>query len=563
MNIKSNDHIVQYSELQKRFLSVIETMDDAIIITDSEFVIQMWNRQAQEIFGYTRNEIIGKSMLMLFPGDNSKACEDMLKNSSITNSPAKSNSSEFAGITQDGGIFPLKITFLKWISDENIYYTLILRDVSELKNAEDILIKKQEELGIRLKYESLLANISSRLNTNDDLDIVLKEIVKKISLVTRIDEVRLYFLYEKDDTFKLKPGEEITGFPEIVYSITPFIKIDRLIDVIKNGNIVISGDLSEYSKEEKENINELGLKSFLLMPVRIAEKVPGMLMFGKKVEFEWTPSLYGLLKTIADIIANSWERNNNFNAKLKAEQKQIQTFRLAEQSSRLASLGTLAAGMAHEINQPLTAMKITVDGMMYWEEMNQKIPEDEILPSIEFISDQISRIEEIITQIRVLAKADKPETEEPIKINNILDQSLSLIKAQLAAHKIKISLELGESLPEILGIPSQIRRAFTNLVINSMHALDNIAKDNKRIIISTASDNENCYIEMQDNGPGIPEEYIDHIFDPFFTTKISTEGMGLGLAIAQNIISGFGGGIIVENLTAGGVKFTVSIPVSN
>ncbi len=562
MNIESKKRKRSSPDLQKRFDSVVRIINDGIIITDSEFTISAVNRKACSTFGYSEGEMINMPMFSLFSDDVVKEFTHFLNSSEAEEDSEGSVHSEYIGISKGGKSFPINITFRKWEASGKVNFTFVLRDDSKLKEAEDILIRKQEELGVKLKYESLLANISSRLNTNDGLDIVLKEIVKKINIITRIDEVRLYFLYENDLTFELEPGEEITGFPERENKITPLININRLIEIVKSGNIMISGDLSEYSAEEKEQIRQLGLRSFLLIPVKIADKVPGMLLFGKYTEFEWTPSLYGLLRTIADIIANSWEKNNNFIAKLRAEQKQIQTFRLAEQSSRLASLGTLASGMAHEINQPLTAIKITVDGMLYWEEMQKKIPDDEISPNIKFISDQVTRIEEIITQIRILAKGDKHEKEETIQIDDLLNESLSLIKAQLAAHKIKISLELGESPTEVIGIPSQMSRAITNLVINSMHALDSIKRDNKKIIISTAKDEECCYIEIRDNGPGVPEEYINHIFDPFFTTKIGTEGMGLGLAIAQNIISGFGGSISVENLNEG-VKFTIIIPFSN
>ncbi|MFC1565010.1 ATP-binding protein, partial [candidate division KSB1 bacterium] len=544
--------------------SVINTTDDGVLITDSDYKVVIRNKAFLKIFGYKENDISERSFYDFLQDDCRGECEGLFR--ILEDAGEHSDgpfTSELTGKTRNGKTFPFKISISGWKLSSNTFYTLIIRDVSDLKNAEDILIKKQGELGEKLKYESLLANISARLNTDDYLDIVLNEIAKKICLVTKVDEVRLIFLGGKDETFDLEAGEEITGYPKNSLRISPLMEVSRLIENIRSGTVFISGDFSEFSKKEIQQIEKLKLRSFLILPVRIMGNVSGMMIFGRRSDSEWTPGIYALFKTITDIIAGAWERNNHFNAKLRAEQKQIEAFRLAEQSSRLASLGTLAAGMAHEINQPLTAIKITVDGMLYWEEMNKKIPQDEVSPNIKFISEQVNRIEEMITQIRILAKGDKQENAVQLNINDIVDQSLSFIKAQLAAHKIKISLQFDRSLPEIMGIPSQMKRAVSNLVINAMHALDNIERDNKKIIILTKNDSENCYIEITDNGPGIPEEYIDHIFDPFFTTRVGAEGMGLGLSIAQNIISGFGGQISVENLPEEGARFTVSLPVSN
>ena len=199
---------------------------------------------------------------------------------------------------------------------------------------------------------------------------------------------------------------------------------------------------------------------------------------------------------------------------------------LAARAERLASLGTLAAGIAHEINQPLNALKVSVDGALYWKGQNRDISSDELFESFEFISEQANRIDNIIRHIRSLAKRENPSLRTTVRINEVIDSALSLIEKQITSHKIEIIKHFEVNLPLILAHSTQMEQVIINLIINAKNALDSLDRDGKRIEVWTTVQNDFCVLEIRDNGPGIPENMLEKIFDPFYTSKFGEEGMG-------------------------------------
>ena len=248
--------------------------------------------------------------------------------------------------------------------------------------------------------------------------------------------------------------------------------------------------------------------------------------------------------------------------KLVAEQtkKADEQRALAARAERLASLGTLAAGIAHEINQPLNALKVSVDGALYWKANNKEISSDELFESLQFISEQADRIDDIIKHMRSLAKQEDPQVRKPIKVNEIIDRSLSLIEKQITTRQIDIEKNFLNNLPVFMAQPTQIEQVLINLTINAKNALSTVSHNHKKIIISTYTEDNYCVIEIKDNGPGLPPDQIENVFDPFFTSKFTQEGMGLGLTITQNIVKEFDGRLIAGNNADGGACFKVMFP---
>ncbi|MBN2412723.1 PAS domain S-box protein [candidate division KSB1 bacterium] len=236
---------------------------------------------------------------------------------------------------------------------------------------------------------------------------------------------------------------------------------------------------------------------------------------------------------------------------------------IADRASRLASLGTMAAGISHEINQPLTALKVKVDSLLYWGEEKPELMEKNLEQNLSFISKEADKIDEIIKHMRSLSQIDSIPMPEKVDVNNVIKNVISLIGQQLIAHEIKTVFNLDKSVPFALAHKTPMEQVIINLALNAMHALDTLDISNKKIIFTTKKDNRNCIIEIEDNGPGIEEKYLDKIFDPFFTTKVGKEGMGLGLSIVQNIITSVGGTITAYNREKGGALFRLTLPIKN
>ncbi|MEW5807176.1 MAG: ATP-binding protein [Acidobacteriota bacterium] len=219
---------------------------------------------------------------------------------------------------------------------------------------------------------------------------------------------------------------------------------------------------------------------------------------------------------------------------------------------RLASIGLLAAGVAHEVNTPLTG--ISSYAQMLLEEMDKGDPRYEILKKIE---SQSARASSIANSLLKFTRGDS-EAFEKIDINEIIEDSLSLFESQLQGKKIDIEKNLGNGIPLLQGSKNKLQQVFLNILLNSRDALES---GGGTIKVESRFENEKAIVEICDNGVGIAREDISRIFDPFFTTKGRGKGTGLGLSISYGIIKEHQGEVSVESVPGKMTRFTIEFPV--
>jgi two-component system NtrC family sensor kinase len=222
------------------------------------------------------------------------------------------------------------------------------------------------------------------------------------------------------------------------------------------------------------------------------------------------------------------------------------------QSQRLASLGKLAAGIAHEINNPLGG--ILVLSSLVVEDLKEDDPHRE---NLQEVIKQTMRCRDIVKGLLQFSRQEEGKTEY-VKVNDILNNTLSLIEKQALFHNIEVVKTLDAELPYILGDNSQLQQVFINVILNAVQAMKEIGT----LTINTFHDKKNdmVVIEISDTGCGIADESIDRIFDPFFTTKEVGEGTGLGLSIAYGIVMKHHGRMRVKSKVGEGSTFTIKIP---
>ncbi|OPY58562.1 MAG: Sensor histidine kinase TmoS [Pelotomaculum sp. PtaU1.Bin035] len=232
----------------------------------------------------------------------------------------------------------------------------------------------------------------------------------------------------------------------------------------------------------------------------------------------------------------------------------------AAQAQRLASLGIMSAGIAHEINQPLNSIKVLADGMLYWHNRGQTPNLEKIIGNLQKISAQAGRIDEIIKHMRSFV-SNKPTAQlAPCGLNEAVLGVLDMLGRQFSSHGIIVEKALSDSLPAVSGNASRLEEVIINLLVNAMQALDAVGRTEKVICCSTWLEEEKVVLEVSDNATGISNEIKKYIFEPFFTAKKAGEGMGLGLSIVQSIIFSFNGEIKVMNNEKGGTSFRIELP---
>lgn len=228
------------------------------------------------------------------------------------------------------------------------------------------------------------------------------------------------------------------------------------------------------------------------------------------------------------------------------EQAQTQLIR----TEKLASIGQLAAGVAHEINNPLGTILI-------YSHLIQKSlePDDPKREDIALVISEANRAKDIVQGLLSFAREKKLRASE-VNVNDILEEVLSLVVNQSLFHNIKIKKSFDQGPQTIVADETQLKQVFLNIILNAAQAMEG----NGKLTISTIFDKKQIKIKIADTGPGIPPEVMGKLFSPFFTTK--EKGTGLGLAISYGIIERHQGKIDVETDLGKGSTFVITLPVS-
>jgi len=322
--------------------------------------------------------------------------------------------------------------------------------------------------------------------------------------------------------------QDVYGYDKDDLAMSPFM------------DLFAEGERDRYATEIK--------RSNILNQVRHIKK-DGNTIF---VNIRISPSEYDgrevLLATTSDITK-----------RLMAEQQLIQ-------ASKMTTLGEMATGVAHELNQPLSVIKTASSFLKKKADRSEPI-KDEILKTLtEEIDGHVDRAAKIINHMREFGRKADVDRER-VQVSESLNRALDIFSQQLKLREIEVIKELAEDLPPILADANRLEQVFVNLLINARDAIedkiDSVGRKDveKKIILKTRLQNGYVTIEIQDTGAGMPEALLDKIFEPFFTTKKVGKGTGLGLSISYGIVQDYDGSIEAETQEGEGTKFTIRFPV--
>lgn len=226
------------------------------------------------------------------------------------------------------------------------------------------------------------------------------------------------------------------------------------------------------------------------------------------------------------------------------------------QAGKLATIGELTTGVAHELNNPLNNIGLFVGNAIDRIEL-AALDRERIVKELHNAMQQVGKASEIISHLRIFGRA-APVSHEAIAINEVIEQALSLMSEQLRMRLIQVMLDLPEESPVLYANAIQLEQVFLNLFTNARDAL--AETETKRIAITCRAGDSGVTVTVSDTGPGIAEGMEQRIFDPFFTTKEVGQGTGLGLSITYGIIKDHGGTISVTNHPHEGATFIVQLP---
>jgi two-component system C4-dicarboxylate transport sensor histidine kinase DctB len=257
----------------------------------------------------------------------------------------------------------------------------------------------------------------------------------------------------------------------------------------------------------------------------------------------------------ANIDAKIAERTSELTDKIselqRAEVVLRQTRDEAVQAGKMAVLGQMAAGVTHELSQPLSAIQLYAGNARKLIDAGRM---DVVTENIDTINELVTRAGGILSELKTLYRND-PASIEPVQLSTVIQNALLVMKPFVDKAAISMNISIADE--QVLGSRGKLEQVFVNLLSNAVDALT--GQPDSRIDIHSESAGQDVIVHFRDNGPGISADQLDKLFEPFYTTKPIGQGLGLGLAISRFIIDSIGGSIICVNLPGGGTEFTLRL----
>ncbi len=271
--------------------------------------------------------------------------------------------------------------------------------------------------------------------------------------------------------------------------------------------------------------------------------VSGSLPLGKDIDVTNKDEIGELTESFNILARHLHEAQERLKRTARIERQMMET-------EKLAALGQLSAGIAHEINNPIGGIKLCFNNLI-----NTEMDEETKQQHIEVVQSGLDRIQAIVKQLLEFSR-NTPLNITPVKVDSIIDNVLKISEYTISKKGIKIEKDLSPEIPTLWVDSNKMEQVLLNIIINAIQAMD----EGGTLTIKTWLEDERCNISISDTGRGIPGDIISRIFDPFFTTKEVGEGTGLGLTVSKAIVEQHGGSIEVET-SERGTTFTVRIPL--
>jgi signal transduction histidine kinase len=398
-------------------------------------------------------------------------------------------------------------------------------------------------------YRETLGNFSKAMVSILDLQSLSKRIIEAIAKTMGVEKASLFLLNEEKGGYTLQESKNI----KIASSNPMLLKGDPLPRYLqKIGEIIVREEMIKGANivELKSVIDQMGfLEAEVSIPLISKKQLIGMINLSQKFNKDvYYHEDIELLSTLANQTSIAIE-----NARLYEDLKKSKSY--MRRADRLASLGTLAAGLAHEIRNPLVAIKT------FTQLLPERFEDEEFRTHFTNIaSSEVDRISQFITELLNFARSSDPRLEYE-DINSILEGMILLVSNETKKKQISIIKNYAPDLPLVQLDREQIKQVFLNILLNAIEA----TPEKGEIVIKTRSFEKPggepyIQVEFTDNGRGIPEERLEDIFTPFFTTK--EKGSGLGLSISQQIVQDHRGYINVESELNKGTSFFINLPLN-
>ncbi|HMI39788.1 MAG TPA: ATP-binding protein [Sphingomicrobium sp.] len=487
------------------------------------------NEQALCLFGATDRE----QLLEAMPGLWLPRGEDWVGARKARESGAMSYSMESTIRRMDGSTADVMFSVAFANEDDpKSLNTVGAIDITEEKRAKEALERSER------KYRTLLQYMPIAL-----VQIDVRELLEIFTKLRRdgVDDLDAY----------------IDANPEFLEHAMQIIRVEEGNDLTcqlfgARDSAELSGPVDRFFKERPDTLKR-SLAARYAGRERFMEETRLSTLDGRILDLLYTSAFTLELSEFGVGLVGMIDIGDRLHAERSLQQIQAEVAHAA----RVATLGELAASIAHEVNQPLTAISVNGEASLRWLDREPPDIGEVRIVAARIVADA-RRAADIVARIRNMASHKDPQ-RDPVDLGEVVQETFNFLHREIQTQGIRLNLHLAEKLPLVLGDRTQLQQVVLNLVLNAMHAVRNQRPDRRQLTVRVEDNGNRVRVEIEDLGPGIAEDDRARMFDAFFTTK--ADGLGLGLSICRSIIDYHGGEIDCEHLAVG-TRFAFSVPVA-
>jgi PAS domain S-box-containing protein len=499
------------AQMESRYRGLLEAAPDAMVVVNQSGEIVLLNAQAEKQFGYGRDELIGQKVTTIIPeGFAERLLSDGLRSAADALDQKIGTGIELNGRRRDGGEFPIEIMLSPLESAEGTLVTAAIRDITTRKILEEALAAEAKQLRVS----------EARLRENR-------------RHLTQAQELSESGSFEHD----LRTGQ--VTWSDNLYTI--FGVDNESFAASGIGEFIHPADAARFAASYRRQAAGIATTATEFRIVRPDEGCRTII-----VEYAFRPGDYGaagiVLGTVRDVT----------NAKA-AEQRVRGLETQLHHSQKLEALGTLAGGIAHDLNNALVPTIVMTDIVM-----DSQAADSPERARLALAIAGARRAKELVR--RILTFARKETTEKNwFDLASLVTEAMTMLRASLPATIEQVVLL--EPIPAVFGDSGQLYQVIVNLVTNAAQAIDD-ESGKIAVRLRSVSDGSQIELTVADTGSGMDETTLERVFDPFFTTRPVNEGTGLGLSIVHGIVVAHGGTIAVTSQLGRGSKFNITLPVA-
>lgn len=490
----------QLFESQKRYKALFDLAADPVFMVDSDGVITSVNTREEQTLGYQQAEVVGRKFLEFVPQKHQEVTACLIEK--VVRGESRVPTQEIGVMNSSGTLRPVEMDLIRIVDGGTPWVMVHLHDITERKRLEQQILQYNEELEAKVRERTREIEATKQYLEN------LLENANDVIYTLDVDQ-RFTYVNTKIEAWGYQK-EDLIGRPylSLLSKRHRGRRLKSTLDI---------GAKQVYEVEVMTKTGETRVVTVSVSPLHDPER-----------------RILGVLGIARDITAT------------KKLEQQIRN------SEKLASVGKLAAGVAHEINNPLGGILNCLYNFRKGVLSSER--QQEYLISME---DGLRRVQKIVRQLLDFSQQHDPELSLT-DLNAIVERVLVLTNHTFTANRIKLEKQLNTDLPTIMVDRHMIEQVLMNLVLNAVQAI----RGGGVIRIRTRMTDEHGIIEVEDTGCGIPASVLPRIFDPFFTTKGTGEGTGLGLSVSLGIVERHGGQLLVESEVGKGSIFTVCLPLA-